>query len=190
MSATLIEVKNLIPLEFCRFFTHVLLRASDITSDRIDPQVPTAKAMMSHDVMFETLLEYLWPTVEAITQQELLPTYAFARLYSNDDELKKHIDRHQCEVSVTIQLSKSHDYSWPIYMGDKEFILNEGDGVIYPGNGIEHWRNPCKGPENYYSGHVFLHYVKKNGLYADHFADEEMRLAGGYPSVTFKKHRV
>jgi hypothetical protein len=69
--------------------------------------------------MFETLQERLWPTIEAAVGEELIPTYSYARLYSNGDVLEKHSDRPACEISVTIQLGRSHHYAWPIYMGDK-----------------------------------------------------------------------
>jgi hypothetical protein len=168
----IIKVSNLIPSEFCKFFTHVLLRCSEFPElQTYDPQTQT-KAVMGHHIMFDTILEYLWPAMEAITQEELLPTYSYARLYSNNDELAKHVDRPACEVSVTIQLAKSHDdYTWPIYMDNEKFNLVEGDGVIYSGCDTVHWREPCNGPEDFYSGQLFLHYVRKNGPYANQVGD-------------------
>jgi hypothetical protein len=56
-------------------------------------------------------------------------------------------------------------------MGDQRFDLAEGDGVLYKGCEIKHWRNVCEGPEDYLSGQVFLHYVRKNGPYANHAGD-------------------
>jgi hypothetical protein len=134
--------------------------------------------------MFETLLERLWPTIEAVVQEELLPTYAYARLYSNGDVLEKHTDREACEVSITIQLGRSHHYAWPIYMGGHRFDLAEGDAVIYPGCDVEHWRDRCDGPEGYYSGQVFLHYVRKNGPYASYGGDTTARMG----AVSFEKN--
>jgi hypothetical protein len=180
-----IHVSNLIPAEFCKFFTHVLLRQADINSGG-DSQVPTAKAILDHEVMFETLQEFLWPTIEQITQQELIPTYSYARLYSNGDVLDRHTDRPACEVSVTIQLYRSHDYSWPIHMGSNSYELNVGDAVIYPGEDIEHWRNECKGPQGYYSGQVFLHYVRKNGIHTNEVNDTANR----DKHTTFIKNRL
>ena len=175
-----IYVKNIIPLEFCHFFTHVLMRHGDLDPLRGDDQVPSAKAILSHDLMFETLQERLWPTIEHIVREKLMPTYAYARLYSNGDILEKHSDRPACEVSVTIQLGRSHHYSWPIYMGGRRFDLSEGDGIIYPGFHVEHWRNVCAGPEDYYSGQVFLHYVKKNGEFTSEVGDSSTRNVFSY----------
>ena len=113
--------------------------------------------------------------IEGFVGEDLLPTYAYARLYSNGDELKVHSDRPACEVSVTIQLGRSHHYAWPIYMGGQRFDMAEGDGIIYPGCGVDHWREPCNGPNGYYSGQVFLHYVRKNGPYANEVGDSTNR---------------
>ena len=163
----LIYMADLLSKEFCHFFTHILMRNPQVG----DSQVPNALTVMHHEIVFETLQEKLWPFIEEQVGEELLPTYAYARLYSNGDVLEKHTDREACEVSVTIQLGRSHNYAWPIYVGDKRLDMAEGDGVIYPGTEVPHWRNVCDGPKDYYSGQVFLHYVRKNGPYADQYND-------------------
>ena len=168
------KVSRLIPLEFCQFLTHVLMRKS-LEGQQGDTQCPNAKAVMVHDVMLDSVLERLWPTVEKIVGAELLPTYAYARLYTNGDTLEKHVDRESCEVSLTIQLAKSHNWSYPIYMGDKEYHIDEGEAVIYDARNLEHWREECRGPEGYYSGQLFLHYVRKNGEHSIHAGDPEFR---------------
>ena len=170
-----VYVPRILPIEFCKFFTHVLLRHSSLKDNQGDSQVPNAKAILDHEYMFETLHELYWDVVEETIREELLPTYAYARLYSNGDVLEKHTDRPACEVSVTIQLGRSHHYAWPIYMGGKRLDLGEGDGVIYKGCDVEHWRDKCDGPEGYYSGQVFLHYVRKDGPYASEAGDSTIR---------------
>lgn len=150
------------------------MRQADL-NPRSDAQIPNAKSILDHEYMFETLHERLWPVIEQAVGDELIPTYAYARLYSNGDILEKHVDRPACEVSVTIQLGRSHHYAWPIYMGGQRFDLGEGDGVIYPGCDVEHWRDKCDGPEGYYSGQVFLHFVRKNGQHAGEVGDNTTR---------------
>jgi hypothetical protein len=175
-----VHVTKLVPPDFYKFFTHVLMRQGDLNPGCGDPQVPNAKAILAHEYMFETLHELYWDVIEEIVGEELLPTYAYARLYSNGDVLEKHTDRPACEVSVTIQLGRSHHYAWPIYMGGMRFDMGEGDGVVYKGCGIEHWRDKCDGPEGYYSGQVFLHYVRKNGAYASEVGDSTVRNTHSY----------
>lgn len=169
-----VYLKKIVPLEFCHFYTHVLMRQGDMFRNG-DDQIPNALSILDHEYMFETLHERLWPVIEEAVGEELIPTYAYARLYSNGDVLEKHKDRPACEVSITIQLGRSHHYAWPIYMGGQRFDLGEGDGVIYPGCDVEHWRDECKGPDGYYSGQVFLHFVRKNGQYTNEVGDNKNR---------------
>ena len=82
--------------------------------------------------------------------------------------LKKHKDRHSCEISVTVFIVSDGEHEWPIYMDGKKVNLTPGDGVIYRGCDIEHWREPYKGD---YHMQVFLHYVDANGKYANHKGD-------------------
>lgn len=162
---------RLIPIEFCHFLTHVLLRHS-VLDRQTDAQIPNALTVMAHDIVFETLQERLWPIIEKSVEESLTPTYSYARLYHNNDELVRHTDRESCEVSVTLQLGRSHHYSWPIYMGGERIDMAEGDAIIYPGRDIEHWRDPCAGPNNYYSGQFFMHFVRTNGKYAEYANDK------------------
>jgi hypothetical protein len=175
-----VHLSKVIPIEFCQFFTHVLLRQIELGKTNGDTQVPTAQAVIEHEIMFETLQERLWPMIEKIVGQELLPTYSYARLYTNGDILEKHTDRPACEISVTLQLGRSHHYAWPIYMGGERFDLAEGDAIIYPGCDVEHWRNTCDGPTGYYSGQVFMHFVGKNGPYAAEAGDSSKREIPSY----------
>jgi hypothetical protein len=178
------KVKQMIPPVFCQYFTHVLLRKAD-NEPGGDAQCPTAKAVIAHEYMFDTILERLWIPLENLLQEKILPTYSYSRLYTNGDVLTPHTDRPECEISVTIQLGRSHNYTWPIFIGDNRYDLNEGDAIIYSG-GVNHWREKCDGPEGYYSGQLFLHYVRENGPYADKIGDPDFR--GG--SVTFDKERT
>lgn len=173
---TSIKISNLLPKDFCEFFTHVLLRKSSQQDNVTDNQVPTCLSTMDHEIMFETVLERIWPTIESVVKEELLPTYAFSRLYHNGDELPQHTDRPACEVSLSVQLGRSHHYSWPIFVGGNRFDLGEGDAVVYFGCDTPHWREKCDGPENYYSGQVFFHFVRKNGPYADQAGDSQNRI--------------
>lgn len=186
MNSSALYLPKLLPIEFCHFFTHVLLRQADQEQQHGDSQVPNAKAILHHEIMFETVQERLWPVIEQFTQKQLLPTYAYARLYSNGDRLENHTDRPACEFSATIQLGRSHHYSWPIYMGGKRYDMAEGDAVIYMGCDIEHWRNECDGPEGYYSGQLFVHYVDADGVHANQAGDKDSR----DERVSFIKNRT
>jgi len=175
MNNKFIIVKNLIPKEFAYFFTHALLRNIDISEDHSDAQVPSCKSILDHEIIFETLQERLWERIESDTSYKLIPTYSYSRLYTNGDKMEKHKDRPACEISVTIQLGRSHHYSYPIYMDGHRVELAEGDGIIYQGMEVEHWRDECNGPDNYYSGQAFLHYVKADGEHSSEQGDNTKR---------------
>ena len=45
----------------------------------------------------------------------------------------------------------------------KMIPMEPGDGVIYRGCEVEHWREAFNAPEGAWQTQVFLHYVDKNG---------------------------
>jgi hypothetical protein len=185
-----LHLKDVVSKELCHYLTHLLIKAPELNYGKNfgeDSQVPNAKSVLDHEIVFETLLEKIWPDIEDVIGEEVLPTYSYARLYSNGDDLKPHTDRPACEISMTIQLGRSHHYAWPIYMGSSRVDMGEGDGVLYLGRSIKHWRNVCDGPEGYYSGQVFLHYVKKNGECSNEAGDIKNR---NLNQVCFVKNRT
>jgi len=164
-------VKNIFSKEMSLYLTHVLLRlyhSNNIEGKKnIDP-VEGALATIRSDLYLDTFHEAIWPMAEELAGEKLIPTYAFSRLYCKGNVLSPHIDRPACEVSLTIQLGKSHDYVWPIYIGENRYDLEEGDAVMYLGCEEIHWREECQGPHGYYSGQLLLHFVRADGEYKSH----------------------
>jgi len=179
-----LHLKGLVSPDTCKFITHLMMLKHACEGTGGDPQVPNSIGVSHGELSNEVLLEKLWPIIEEAVGEELIPTYSYSRVYGNGDELKKHTDRPACEVSCTIQLGRSHHYAWPIYMGGYRFDLAEGDGVVYSGCDIMHWREPCDGPTDYYSGQVFLHYVRANGQYKDHAGDKR------WDKLPFRRYRT
>ena len=119
-----------------------------------DSQVPNTYSIYG-DVAMETLLMKVKPLMEKETGLNLIPTYAYARIYKRGDVLKKHVDRPSCKISTTMNLGGE---KWPIYLKTDKVVkveLSPGDMLIYSGCELEHWREPFEG-EN--CGQVFLHY--------------------------------
>ena len=131
-----------------------------------DKQVPETYSHYS-DIVMETLLVKLLPTMEKETGLKLNSNYSYARIYKKGDILKRHKDRFSCEISTTLNLGGD---PWSIYLepSGKENLkgikvdLKQGDMLVYKGNELEHWREEFKG-EN--CAQVFLHYnnVKTKG---------------------------
>lgn len=169
-----LHIKDILSKDLCIFLTHALFRSSSYTQQfGDDNQVKELKAFLSHEYMFETLHENIWNKLENIIEEELIPTYSYARIYSNGSILEKHTDRPSCEISVTLQLSRTHHYAWPIYMGNQRIDLGEGEAVVYKGCDLEHFRNICDGPKDYLSGQVFMHFVKANGKYGKEYGGDK-----------------
>tara|TARA_R100001443_G_scaffold111628_1_gene124541 strand:+ start:374 stop:1015 length:642 start_codon:yes stop_codon:yes gene_type:complete len=146
-----------------------------------DQQIPNTYSHYADPVM-ETLLVKMLPIMKQHTGLDLVPTYSYARLYKNGDELKRHKDRPSCEISTTLNLGGD---PWPIFIdgtgednvideyknihkpnapAGTEVLLDVGDMLVYSGCDLEHWRTPFKGQV---CGQVFLHYNHLNGPFAD-----------------------
>jgi len=125
-----------------------------------DDQIPNVYSEYGNGVM-ETLLMKTLPIVKRETKLDLLPTYAYTRVYERGSELKKHKDRPSCEISGTLHLGGNQ---WDIYMDGVKVDLNIGDMLVYSGCDLEHWREPFDGD---LCGQVFLHYNEANGQYAE-----------------------
>lgn len=135
------------------------------------------------DPLVEVLLKQCLPAIEEQTGLELEPTYSFARVYQGGEELKPHTDRPSCEISATINVACTGDI-WPIWMQyeDKDPIkcmLNPGDAVIYRGCEVTHWRRRL--PEGQINVQFMLHYIDKNGPYAEYKFDKRKSLGTNAP---------
>ena len=109
--------------------------------------------------------------MESETNLKLKPIYSYNRIYFGGSELKKHKDRASCEISASIGLNYSYEntnYKWPLCMNDFPIIIEPGDGVIYRGAEIEHWRPVFSQPINSWHHQLFIHYVDLNGPFKDH----------------------
>lgn len=117
------------------------------------------------DPLVEVVLREQKEIVEQAIGESLYPTYSYLRIYQPGEELKRHVDRPSCEVSVTVNVAYKGDNN-PIFMKkqDKEpsqVYLEPGDAVIYKGMEISHWREPLE--ESQLIVQFMLHYVKTSG---------------------------
>jgi hypothetical protein len=127
-----------------------------------DPQAPNSPAIYNFKPFLELLCEKTLE-VSSLTQDTVLPTYCYARIYKGPEVLVRHRDRPACEVSLTLHLSG--DAEWPIFIQrpdgtEASVTLNSGDAMLYLGCVADHWREQYTGTS--YS-QVFMHYVRSNG---------------------------
>lgn len=144
--------------------------AAEITSNQYSP--------------LSGLLWGMTPAIAAAIGEDLLPTYAYFRLYRQGDICKVHGDRYACEHSVSLTLAYADDKPWalevspvrtdkPYQRADAAFRADEraeavfmqpGDGVLY--QGVHHHHARTTPNPNAWSAHVFLHWVARDGPYA------------------------
>ena len=127
----------------------------------------------NHDTCFyadpamESLLVTKKDLIEKQVNKKLLPTYSYWRMYTKHAVLKNHLDRPSCEISLTVHIgNKGPD--WPIYMDNKKIITKPGDAIVYLGAKIYHRRDEFFGDCH---AQCFLHYVDKDGEYANNYMD-------------------
>jgi|TARA_R100001594_G_scaffold137816_1_gene181078 hypothetical protein len=119
------------------------------------------------DPLIETISSQKRSLIEKEINIKLYETYSFWRCYTYGAELKKHSDRPSCEVSATVFIDSDKN-DWGIFMDETKVILNKGDAIIYNGCKLEHWREPFDGD---YHIQAFLHYVDRDGEYANYKGD-------------------
>jgi hypothetical protein len=139
-----------------------------------DLQVPNSPSCYS-DPFMEALLEVLLPRMEAESGLHLCPTYSYFRVYKRGDVLDRHTDRPSCEASMTLTLGC--DVPWPIWIEadgkQQKLQLDSGDGLLYRGIDIPHWRETFAGK---HLAQVFLHYVDREGPHKDWAFDKRASL--------------
>jgi hypothetical protein len=104
-------------------------------------------------------------TLSAVAGESLKPSYVYLASYLSGAELKKHIDREQCEFSVTLCLDFSPEpmleTPWPIRLDTPSSAVTVyqalGDGLAYRGTWLPHYRDTLG--EGQTSTSIFFHYV-------------------------------
>lgn len=150
-----------------------------------DAQVSTSECVYG-DPCYDTFMLLSSSLISKSIGIELLPTYTYARIYYNGSELLPHLDRKECEHSVSLFLGGEFEQTWPIWMLNKKvhkeprmIALNPGDAVVYRGNLVHHWRDGFLGTSHY---QLFMHFVEKNGEFENKLYDTRPYI--GLPSET------
>tara|TARA_R100000664_G_C2753672_1_gene141111 strand:+ start:1928 stop:2458 length:531 start_codon:yes stop_codon:yes gene_type:complete len=160
-------VNNMISSDMIEFLTSWSLK--NFTSG--DQQVPLSSANHSKNSdIYKHVTYFLLPIMERETNLKLKPIYSYNRIYFGGSSLEKHVDRDACEISASITLKyfyKDKNYKWPLCMGNIPIVIDSGDGVIYKGREIEHWRPVFNQPKEYWHHQLFIHYVNLEGPLKD-----------------------
>ena len=199
-SQNYLVVKNLVPRETCELVVNYAKFQSlyDCTPERgNDAQVLGAHSRYA-DFLMESLLLQLQPKIERCIGESLLPCYSYYRVYNKGDVLEPHVDRESCELSLSVAFGWQNAGTWAFKLAnDKVYVngtpdchsfdsenaievfLEPGDGIIYAGPVVKHWRDPLR-----FEAYVqtFFHYVRRDGEYATNIFDG--RDGVGIPKIT------
>lgn len=105
-------------------------------------------------------------TVQQLAPDPIKRSYAFLARYMPGSELAAHVDRAQCEYTISITLDaspgRSRDQAWPLGLVDRGGVVRQvrlapGDALLFKGRELSHFRAPL-GPRRH-STSVFAHFV-------------------------------
>jgi hypothetical protein len=112
--------------------------------------------------------------VNQVVPEPVKPSYTYLSTYKSGAILPRHTDREQCAWNLSLLIDTNPEMelsdSWPIYLEVEKEVkavqLEMGDGVLYRGTEIPHWRDALA------DGHtvtlIFCHFVPvdfKESLY-------------------------
>jgi hypothetical protein len=127
-----------------------------------------ARRYIAHNEPVASFFHYqLIPVVAALVGESIKPSYVYVGSYQEGAVLEKHIDREQCEFSVSLCLDYAPEprlaTPWPIQLhtpsGMTTVFQAMGDGLLYRGCNIPHSRGTL--PRGHTSTSAFFHYVAK-----------------------------
>ena len=171
-----------------------------LNHDPIELQVNGSLSRYNYPI-YNNLSNEIKLKIEKIIGKKLYKTYYYDRYYFPGQELKVHVDRPSCEISVTVHLGSNFKSPWlfgiktPVKFSSKDeeiivhdlgdevyFDLNVGDAILYKGMQRPHWRNPMPGRkrnflrkifkrQEIYYHQIFFHYVLCDGMYSEYAFD-------------------
>jgi hypothetical protein len=133
-----------------------------------DVQVPE-RYVMGNEGVARFLHLQLAGLIARITGEAIKPSYCYMACYTPGSLLYKHVDRKQCEYSITFAVDfepapgPGGENPWPLYLETDAGEITEvrqrlGDGLVYKGRELWHYRHAL--PAGQRSTHIFFHYVR------------------------------
>jgi hypothetical protein len=185
-----VHLPDFLPPHVTRNFLRQLwkdLREQNVPIRAPDKSVLKKHALEIHSRDYMPMATFHWGMTAAISKvvgSDLLPSYAYFRLYAGGDVCLVHSDRPASEYSISLTLAYSDDKPWGLSIGtlpvadsrsrDDDFgdephetiMMREGGALLYQGSLRRHGRvepNPNK-----WSAHLFLQWVSKDGPHREY----------------------
>src|SRR3954454_24541091 len=151
----------------------------------------TKPALEVYSRQYAPMAAFHWgmtATASEVAGSQLIPTYAYFRVYQQGDVCLVHSDREACEHSLSLMIELSDEVPWALCIG-KDLVeqrpapvepdfgeedyaslpMQPGDAVMY--RGVDHRHGRVDPNPNRWSAHLFMHWIDPNGPYADHAFD-------------------
>jgi len=160
-------LKGILPqplLEYLKVYYSILLANNRFSHDGYCP----SSLSLGGDPALDAVLEWIRPELGRLVGCSLAPTYSYTRRYAKGEVLAPHVDRAACEISVTasIQIPKrarpSILHLKAPRAAETKVEMLEGDGCVYAGTEVEHWRDRLR-VDGYTQ--LFLHFIARRGPY-------------------------
>jgi hypothetical protein len=164
----IVVLPHLIPpfqLGAIRLYYRRKVRAGDF---RLGDEQVTRRFAAHNEPVSRFVQTQLAKAMAEILGKAIKPSYAYFVAYQGGARLAPHIDRDQCEYSMTMLVDVTPEPSeqspWPIYVADKskrsavwQYL---GEALLYRGRSLTHWRYPL--PPDHTSSSILLHYVDRD----------------------------
>jgi len=109
--------------------------------------------------------------VSRIAGEPVKPSYLYFASYPSGSALPRHVDRVQCEFSISLLVDYDPDpagpCSWPLFLEHQNLPgglvaadLGVGDALLYRGRELAHYRDPL--PDGHQSTSLFFHYLRED----------------------------
>lgn len=118
-----------------------------------------------NDPTLVELRERFTPLVSRLVRKCVKPSYSYLIAYTEGAVLEPHVDREQCEYSLTIAIDYAPEptveSSWPLRLaterGEIQIFQALGDALLYAGRRLTHYRSRLTA--HHFSTSLLLHYV-------------------------------
>lgn len=87
----------------------------------------------------------------------LKPSYTLLSFYGPRSVVERHLDRPQCEVTLTYCISQ--DQPWDLHVGDGSYRLEENQALVFAGRHQPHHRDPL---QSEYCRMALFHFVRSD----------------------------
>lgn len=135
-------VKNLVDKEtIARLYEYTL---QNMPNGNLKDEQALGSPSFYQDKEMVALHQRLHPKLEELLQLKLFTTFCYYRTYRTGAILRMHKDRRACEISISVNIGQKGNL-WDLWLMDQEenarnFALEPGDGLIYRGCQLNHWR--------------------------------------------------